>query len=84
MPRHNPLDTGLDGWLRTFAVAFLEAVPEDERQAVVDEVVEAMRVDCCDDNGRWVRSVAVMALTRQSMMYMRLRWRATLQSAGAS
>ena len=84
MPRHNPLDTGLDGWLRTFAVAFLEAVAEEERQALVDEVVEAMRVDCCDDNGRWVRLTTLATLSRQSMMYMRLRWRATLRPSGGS
>ncbi|MDR3416252.1 MAG: methyltransferase domain-containing protein [Nevskia sp.] len=42
-PRPTPLPGDVSGWLRTFAQAFLEVVPESDRQAVLDEVQEALR-----------------------------------------
>jgi hypothetical protein len=42
-PRPTPLPGDVAGWLRTFAQAFLEAVPEDERAAVLAEIQEALR-----------------------------------------
>lgn len=65
VPRLTPLpkETGLKGWLRTFAGPFLNAIEsEEERQAVVNEVVEALKPDAYDvDSGVW------------SVMYVRLR-----------
>jgi len=42
-PRPTPLPGDVAGWLRTFAQAFLEAVPEQERDAVLAEVQESLR-----------------------------------------
>src|ERR1700757_2096789 len=42
-PRPTPLPGDVAGWLRTFAQAFLEAVPGDERDAVLAEVQESLR-----------------------------------------
>ena len=42
-PRPTPLPGDVVGWLRTFARAFLEAVPEGERDAVLAEVQESLR-----------------------------------------
>ncbi len=42
-PRPTPLPGDVTGWLRTFAQAFLEAVPEPERDAVLAEVQECLR-----------------------------------------
>ena len=42
-PRPTPLPGDVEGWLRTFARAFLEAVPEGERDAVLAEVQESLR-----------------------------------------
>lgn len=42
-PRPTPLPGDVEGWLRTFAQAFLEAVPRDERDAVLAEVQESLR-----------------------------------------
>lgn len=42
-PRPTPLPGDVAGWLRTFAQAFLEFVPEGERADVVAEVQEVLR-----------------------------------------
>jgi SAM-dependent methyltransferase len=42
-PRPTPLPGDVAGWLRTFAQAFLETVPQDERDAVLAEVQESLR-----------------------------------------
>lgn len=42
-PRPTPLPGDVAGWLRTFAQAFLEAVPEGERAAVLAEIQETLR-----------------------------------------
>ena len=41
--RPTPLPGDVAGWLRTFAQAFLQFVPENERAAVVSEVQEVLR-----------------------------------------
>ncbi|SAM82973.1 related to ERG6-Delta(24)-sterol C-methyltransferase [Ustilago bromivora] len=68
VPRITPLpkESGLRGWLRTFAGPFLNAIEgEEEREKVVGEVEEAVRCDCFDANsGVW------------SVMYVRLRVKA--------
>jgi len=52
-PRPTPLPTGMAGWLSTFGLSYLNAVPEGERVAVVAEVGEAVRPDLCDAEGNW-------------------------------
>lgn len=42
-PRPTPLPGDVEGWLRTFAQAFLEAVPQGEREAVLAEVQDSLR-----------------------------------------
>ncbi len=58
-----PRESGLKGWLKTFAGPFLnEFESEKEREKVVEEVEEALRPDCYDEKeGVW------------SVMYVRLR-----------
>ena len=65
VPRITPLpkESGLHGWLRTFAGPFLNAIEDaQEKEAVVNEVLEAVKPDCYDaETGIW------------SVMYVRLR-----------
>lgn len=61
VPRITPLPTGLAGWLETFAFAFLEALPQEERSKVVGEVCDRLAVDMKTDEG-W------------TVMYTRLRF----------
>lgn len=42
-PRPTPLPGDVAGWLRTFAQAFLQAVPETERAEVLAEIQETLR-----------------------------------------
>lgn len=68
VPRVTPLPEGLAGWLRVFAKhSFMEGMAEEEADAIIQEVAEAMAVDCRDREGRW------------SMMYVRLRFLAVLK-----
>ncbi|SPO27098.1 related to ERG6 - Delta(24)-sterol C-methyltransferase [Ustilago trichophora] len=65
VPRMTPLpkQSGLKGWLKTFAGPFLNAIEsEEERVQVIQEVEEAVRPDCYNANsGTWC------------VMYVRLR-----------
>lgn len=61
VPRVTPLPTGLAGWLETFAFGFLAGVKEEERAAVIEEVVERCAIDCKSEEG-W------------SVMYVRCRF----------
>lgn len=65
VPRMTPLpkESGLKGWLKTFAGPFLNAIEsEEERVQVIQEVEEAVRPDCYNaSSGTWC------------VMYVRLR-----------
>ncbi|PWY97458.1 S-adenosyl-L-methionine-dependent methyltransferase [Testicularia cyperi] len=65
VPRLTPLpqDSGIKGWLATFAGPFLNALPDQKsREEVVEEVQEFLRPDCYDPlQDSW------------SVMYVRLR-----------
>jgi trans-aconitate methyltransferase len=50
------------GWLATFANPFCAALPEDQKEAFLDDATERLRPVLCDDNGRWTAD------------YMRLRF----------
>lgn len=52
-PRPTPLPTDVRGWLDTFAQPFLVAVPETERDAVLNEVSERLRSQLQDASGQW-------------------------------
>ena len=53
-PRPTPLTTDIDGWLATFAQNFLEAVPADERAALLAEVRTLLAPRLKDASGRWI------------------------------
>jgi len=68
VPRLTPLgDGGLRAWLQLFARrTFLKTVNDMDAEAIMDEVEQMCRVDCKDRACNW------------SMMYVRLRFAATL------
>jgi trans-aconitate methyltransferase len=51
--RPTPLPTGMAGWLTTFALSYLRAVPHGDRASLVGEVVQALRPVLCDAGGNW-------------------------------
>jgi trans-aconitate methyltransferase len=53
IPRPTPLPTGMRGWLETFAIPFVKALPEQRRGSFLDAAVEKLRPALCDANGRW-------------------------------
>ncbi|CCM06916.1 uncharacterized protein FIBRA_09228 [Fibroporia radiculosa] len=66
-PRVTPLPGPLTDWLRLFARPyFMEGLSDEEAEAVMAEVQEMCRVDCCDSQGKWC------------IMYTRLRVAAVL------
>lgn len=62
IPRPTPLPTGMRGWLETFAIPFIKALPENQRAAFLDAVTERLRPVLCDFQGNWTAD------------YMRLRF----------
>lgn len=73
VPRPTPLPTGLRGWLKTFAFAFLDALPSSaDREAVIDEVCRRLEVDMKHDVGEGQEE-------RWTVMYVRLRFKAWKQ-----
>jgi len=62
-PTQLPGDAG--GWLETFAQTYINAVPEEERPALVTEVVAALQTALVNEHGDWVAD------------YVRLRFRAS-------
>ena len=53
VPRPTPLPSGMAAWLRTFAGWAFDALPEAQREAAFDEIVELLRPALCDSRGRW-------------------------------
>ena len=51
--RTTPLPTGLCGWLETFAVSFLGAVPDGRRSAFLARVEELAAPALRDEDGNW-------------------------------
>ena len=51
--RPTPLPGELAGWLETFAESFFKQVVPEARNALLQEVVEALRPTLCDAEGRW-------------------------------
>jgi SAM-dependent methyltransferase len=64
-PRPTPLPTDAEGWLRTFAGAFLAALPPEEHATFVSEVARALEPVLRRPSGEWV------------VDYVRLRFVAT-------
>ena len=53
IPRPTPLPGDVGGWLTTFAGRYLDAVAPDEREPLIAEVIDALRPQLCDHQGRW-------------------------------
>ena len=53
IPRPTPLPTGMKGWLQTFALPFSGLLPEQDRDAFLDDAVEILRPVLCDEQGNW-------------------------------
>lgn len=51
-PRPTPLPGDVTSWLRTFASAFMQAVPADQREAVFAEIRERLRTSL-NNSGVW-------------------------------
>jgi trans-aconitate methyltransferase len=67
IPRPTPLPTGMRGWLETFAIPFINILPESERGAFLDEVSDRLRPALCDERGRWTADyVRLRFLARRS------------------
>ena len=64
-PRPTPLPGDITHWLQLFAQPFLEAVPSDRRQALLEEVRATLEPQLRDADGVWV------------VDYVRLRFAAT-------
>jgi trans-aconitate methyltransferase len=53
IPRPTPLPTNMAGWLEVFAASFFARLPEEQRNAARDEVIDLLRVVLYDEQGRW-------------------------------
>ena len=52
-PRPTPLPTGMDGWLRTFAMPLLANAPPDLKEQMLSETVALLQPALCDEAGQW-------------------------------
>ena len=68
-PRPTPLPGDVVGWLETFAQSFAAALPQADRPALFQRVMECCRPQLCDRDGRWHAD------------YVRLRFSATKLAA---
>jgi SAM-dependent methyltransferase len=64
--RPTPLPGEVGGWLETFGESFINAVAENDRKALLDEVREDLAPDLRDADGNW------------TVDYVRLRFQAVL------
>ncbi len=53
IPRPTPLPGDIGDWLEMFTATFLNAVPEADRTASIDQVRDILRPDLCDADGKW-------------------------------
>jgi trans-aconitate methyltransferase len=68
IPRPTPLPGDIIGWLETFALSFLQALPEEARTGYLQEVRDALEPRLRDSTGTWIAD------------YVRLRFAATKDS----
>ena len=67
--RPTPISSDMEGWLATFAEAFLSRVDPSERLQIVAEVTDDLRPHLSDSNGNWM------------LDYVRLRFAARVPEA---
>jgi trans-aconitate methyltransferase len=53
VPRPTPLPTGMKGWLETFAMPFVKALPQSDQDSALDEAVELLLPVLRDEKGNW-------------------------------
>jgi SAM-dependent methyltransferase len=53
LPRPTPLPTGMRGWLDTFANPLTAALPGEERDTFLEEVMALLKPVLCDAAGQW-------------------------------
>ncbi|MGN6374985.1 MAG: class I SAM-dependent methyltransferase [Sphingomonas sp.] len=65
IPRPTPLPTGVVGWLRTFGAGLLDvdAVPEDQREAIYAAVERRLEPDFLQADGTWVADYVRLRFT---------------------
>ena len=54
IPRPTVLPGEMEAWLETFCEAFLHAMPDEDRPAILSEVTQAVRPALFEPEGRWV------------------------------
>ena len=52
-PRPTPLPTGMDGWLRTFAMPLLANATPDQKEQLLRETIALLQPALCDEAGQW-------------------------------
>ncbi|MCW8914727.1 MAG: class I SAM-dependent methyltransferase [Magnetovibrio sp.] len=62
--RPTELDGDIGPWLETFAGSFMQAIPDDQHESVIDQVRDALQPTLFDPNNKWVAD------------YVRLRFKA--------
>ena len=72
IPRPTPLSGDIVGWLETFALSFLQALPEEARAAYLHDVRDTLEPQLRDSAGTWTAD------------YVRLRFAATKLELTAS
>ncbi len=66
IPRPTPLPTGIEGWLETFRAPFFQALPDEKRDSIRQEIIDLLAPSLCDSKGNWTAD------------YVRLRFAACL------
>jgi trans-aconitate methyltransferase len=54
IPRPTPLPSGMAAWFTTFRSGVVASIPEQSRQAVIDDAVALLKPFLCDEQGNWV------------------------------
>ncbi len=52
-PRPTPLASGMVAWLETFRRSLLELLPQEERAAAIEQIVNLLKPALCDREGQW-------------------------------
>lgn len=63
IPRPTPLPGDISGWLETFGESFILRLPEADRRAFMDEVVEALRPHLYSPANGWVADYVRLRFT---------------------
>jgi trans-aconitate methyltransferase len=53
IPRPTPLPTDMTGWLQTFGMPLIKALPQADQASALGEAVDLLRPVLCDEKGHW-------------------------------